>query len=83
MLQIFNELHVVRGNYSADIAERLHLASLITCSSHSNSAGCARGFGQTRPIATNSTIEGRAINRRVAFTVLDVGAAAQAAAGGR
>ena len=30
----------------------------------------ARGFGQGAPLATNATVEGRAANRRVAFTVL-------------
>ena len=30
----------------------------------------ARGFGPTRPVATNGTVEGRAANRRVAFTVV-------------
>src|SRR5437899_1335000 len=29
-----------------------------------------RGFGPTRPVATNGTVEGRAANRRVAFTVV-------------
>jgi len=29
-----------------------------------------RGFGPTRPVATNGSVEGRAANRRVAFTVV-------------
>jgi len=29
-----------------------------------------RGFGPTRPVASNGTVEGRAANRRVAFTVV-------------
>ncbi len=29
-----------------------------------------RGYGQTRPIATNSTEEGRAINRRIEFIII-------------
>jgi outer membrane protein OmpA-like peptidoglycan-associated protein len=30
----------------------------------------ARGFGPTRPVGSNATVEGRAANRRVAFTVM-------------
>ena len=30
----------------------------------------ARGFGPTRPVGSNSTAQGRAGNRRVAFTVV-------------
>ncbi len=31
----------------------------------------ARGYGETKPIDTNDTAEGRAKNRRVAFTIMD------------
>jgi OOP family OmpA-OmpF porin len=30
----------------------------------------AGGYGQTRPRATNDTVEGRAMNRRIEFNVL-------------
>jgi len=29
-----------------------------------------RGFGKTRPVATNETDEGRQLNRRVEYTIL-------------
>jgi OOP family OmpA-OmpF porin len=31
----------------------------------------AVGYGKTRPVATNATAEGRALNRRVEFNVVD------------
>lgn len=34
----------------------------------------ARGYGETRPIASNQTAAGRALNRRVEFRVLNPGA---------
>ena len=32
----------------------------------------ARGYGETRPVASNSTEEGRATNRRVQLDVIDI-----------
>jgi outer membrane protein OmpA-like peptidoglycan-associated protein len=49
---------------------------LFTSGINSNRIVAARGFGKTKPVATNSTAEGRQMNRRVEIVIADADVAA-------
>jgi len=47
------------------------VANYITSKGISKSRVTARGYGSTRPLASNKTPEGKALNKRVEFTITD------------
>ncbi len=60
--------------YNLDLSQRRANSVLRFLLAHGvdSSRLQAQGFGRSRPIAPNTTVEGRALNRRVEFTILKV-----------
>ena len=59
--------------YNQDLSERraMNVSSILMQGGVIRQRLIAEGFGETRPVADNSTDSGRARNRRVAFQVIE------------
>ena len=63
--------HSEKGVNVSTVNQAKVVANYITSKGISKSRVTARGYGSTRPIASNNTSEGKALNKRIEFTITD------------
>jgi outer membrane protein OmpA-like peptidoglycan-associated protein len=63
--------HSEAGVKAPTLNQARAVANYITSKGISKNRVTARGYGSTRPLASNKTPEGKTLNRRIEFTITD------------